>query len=249
MRRGLFSLSIVGVLALTLALGVAYASHGGNYHLFGDAEIVSGGNPGNAVQIRSDADPGFGGISYVIPSGTTFGSLETLMTDFRLEADDLCILGSPRFQIGIDTTGDGVRDANIFAYFGIDSAGAPCVPGTWQNTGDFLQTGRLLDTSQLPGGTFYDPYDSALAKYGSFTVTGIQVVVDSRAGHPDGEQTALIDNTNVDGVIYTYDESAQPGQPTSKDDCKKGGWMTLAREDGTTFKNQGDCVSYTNTGK
>ena len=38
--------------ALTLALGVAYASHGGSYHLFGDAEIVSTGNPGNAVPNR-----------------------------------------------------------------------------------------------------------------------------------------------------------------------------------------------------
>ena len=34
--------------------------------------------------------------------------------------------------------------------------------------------------------------------------------------------------------------------PTDKDDCKKGGWMTMSREDGTTFKNQGDCVSYVN---
>jgi hypothetical protein len=26
--------------------------------------------------------------------------------------------------------------------------------------------------------------------------------------------------------------------------CKDGGWQNLVREDGTTFKNQGDCVSY-----
>ncbi len=36
---------------------------------------------------------------------------------------------------------------------------------------------------------------------------------------------------------------------TSKDQCKNGGWMTFKRADGTSFKNQGDCVSYTNTGK
>jgi hypothetical protein len=34
-----------------------------------------------------------------------------------------------------------------------------------------------------------------------------------------------------------------------KDRCKKGGFESLFREDGGTFKNQGDCVSYTNTGK
>jgi hypothetical protein len=32
-----------------------------------------------------------------------------------------------------------------------------------------------------------------------------------------------------------------------KDDCKNGGWQNLRRADGTPFKNQGDCVSYTNS--
>ena len=54
---------------------------------------------------------------------------------------------------------------------------------------------------------------------------------------------SFIDNTNVDGTIYTYD------QPSNADDCKNGSWMTLTRTDGTSFKNQGDCVSYTNTGR
>lgn len=34
-----------------------------------------------------------------------------------------------------------------------------------------------------------------------------------------------------------------------KDDCTKDGWMTVFRTDGSAFKNQGDCVQYTNTGK
>jgi hypothetical protein len=36
---------------------------------------------------------------------------------------------------------------------------------------------------------------------------------------------------------------------TRKDDCKKGGWETLTRDDGSPFKNQGDCIQYMNTGK
>ena len=34
--------------------------------------------------------------------------------------------------------------------------------------------------------------------------------------------------------------------PTSKDDCKNGGWQNLATADGAPFKNQGQCVSYFN---
>jgi hypothetical protein len=36
---------------------------------------------------------------------------------------------------------------------------------------------------------------------------------------------------------------------TTMDDCKNGGWQNAKRADGTSFKNQGDCVSYTNTGR
>jgi hypothetical protein len=37
--------------------------------------------------------------------------------------------------------------------------------------------------------------------------------------------------------------------PTDKDQCKNDGWKTRVRSDGSTFKNQGDCVSYTQNGK
>ena len=36
---------------------------------------------------------------------------------------------------------------------------------------------------------------------------------------------------------------------TNSNQCKKGGWMTRIRSNGTTFKNQGDCMQYTKTGK
>lgn len=36
---------------------------------------------------------------------------------------------------------------------------------------------------------------------------------------------------------------------TDKGQCKNNGWQTLFRADHSTFKNQGDCVSYTNNGK
>jgi hypothetical protein len=37
--------------------------------------------------------------------------------------------------------------------------------------------------------------------------------------------------------------------PTNTDQCKDGGFAKLVRSDGTTFKNQGDCIQYVNTGK
>jgi hypothetical protein len=37
--------------------------------------------------------------------------------------------------------------------------------------------------------------------------------------------------------------------PTAASQCKNGGWTTSVRADGSTFKNQGDCIQYVNTGK
>jgi hypothetical protein len=39
------------------------------------------------------------------------------------------------------------------------------------------------------------------------------------------------------------------GLPANGNQCKKNGWMNLSRADGSLFKNQGDCVSYTKNGK
>ena len=36
--------------------------------------------------------------------------------------------------------------------------------------------------------------------------------------------------------------------PATSDQCKKGGWQYLVDNNGTPFKNQGDCVSFVATG-
>jgi hypothetical protein len=47
-------------------------------------------------------------------------------------------------------------------------------------------------------------------------------------------------------TTFDLNESANlmPPLPTSKDQCKKGGWQNW----GGLFKNQGDCVSFVATG-
>lgn len=63
-----------------------------------------------------------------------------------------------------------------------------------------------------------------------------------------GTNTVTIDATDLGGiaatilrltVTYTTSNVVQ-----AKDDCKGGGWANVTRPDGSSFKNQGDCVSY-----
>lgn len=49
----------------------------------------------------------------------------------------------------------------------------------------------------------------------------------------------LIDNMN----------SSSSTPPTSINQCKNGGWQNYSRTNGSTFKNQGDCIQYVNTQK
>jgi hypothetical protein len=78
-----------------------------------------------------------------------------------------------------------------------------------------------------------------------------------RAGEPYGGTpgapggfTGYLDKATIgvsgNTVVYDFEPflTAQ-----NKDDCKNGGWQTLRRADGSSFKNQGDCVSYANNGK
>ncbi|MEP7226468.1 MAG: hypothetical protein ABI785_03830 [Gemmatimonadales bacterium] len=55
--------------------------------------------------------------------------------------------------------------------------------------------------------------------------------------------------TNL-GHGFVFDNlSLGTANAVAKDDCKNGGWQSVTRADGSPFKNQGDCIQYTNKGK
>ena len=62
--------------------------------------------------------------------------------------------------------------------------------------------------------------------------------------------TTAVDNLTLGygDDCFTYD--FEPFRvATTKDACKAGGWQSVKRADGSSFKNQGDCVSYVSNGK
>jgi hypothetical protein len=242
--------SILGALAtLLVSVGIVLAA---GYSLFGDAQIVSPGNNGSAhaVQLRSECAEGspaclinstftFGGVDFDIPAGTTFADFQTLGTDYMF-TEGSCGGGGPRFQINVESPTDS---GNIQVYIGPPPGYVGCPMNVWQSTGDLLEGANPIDTGQLTGGTFYDPYDAALIKYGGYTVTGVQLVTDGGWSQLGTVQTVRADNVNIDGTVYTFD------QPQTRGECKKSGYEVVTRADGSEFKNQGDCIQYFNTGK
>ena len=219
-------------LSLSAAIGLscsAIAATGSGYTLFGSASYVMPGNASNrAVQLVADASNGvYSGIDFAVPANLTINNLNMLSTDYNFTAGS-CGLGSPRFGITLA----GFPNKTIFVYIGPPPSYTGCAPNVWTNTGNLLTPTSFVDATQL-GGTFYEPWAAAQIQFSGQVVTDIFLVSDNS---PTGTQTVLIDNTNVDGTLYTY-------EPNSPQDCKDGGWQNFTFAPGP-FKNQGQCVSY-----
>jgi len=104
------------------------------------------------------------------------------------------------------------------------------VPGPADLLNVGLSAGATIGTDVDPNGVFVNAADSAFYCDG-----GTAGTFRSDTGCWGGSvQTIAIAVTNV---------------PTSAAQCQNGGWQTLARPDGTTFANQGQCVSFVNSGK
>jgi len=66
------------------------------------------------------------------------------------------------------------------------------------------------------------------------TIQAIDILIDVQG-------TADVSNITVNGVLQVPEAAT----PTSKEQCKNGGWKTFTNP---SFKNQGDCVSFVATG-
>src|SRR5579864_294302 len=178
-----FAGSLAGV-ALALAVGSTGVLAAGGYTLFGDATLTAGHDSPTGVQLRSSTlvAPGYGGIDFSVPAGMTFSQLQNLGTDYNFTAGS-CGEGAPRFQVNVD----GV---NAFVYIGPPPNYTGCPMDVWTSTGNLASPASFVDTSQLPGGTFYDTFASADLKYGGDAVTGIQLVTDAAAMF--GTQTVVV---------------------------------------------------------
>ena len=103
------------LLAVTAFAGSTLAAH---YSFFGNASVVSGGNPGNAAQLVADAaaPDNFAGVDVSPTEPIAWADLETLSLDYDVTDDD-CGGGSPMTYLGVDTDGDG--DADLFHQDGV----------------------------------------------------------------------------------------------------------------------------------
>ena len=123
----------------------------------------------------------------------------------------------------------------------------PVVEGAWQ-TWDAYQGGQAMWWSTRPINGC--PILFCLMTWGDVVMNNPGATIlggfGVNQGSGNGGLTVSTDALKIShgDVCATYD--FEPFRSTNE--CKKGGWQTMRRADGSEFKNQGDCVSYVNTG-
>ncbi|HEX3100122.1 MAG TPA: hypothetical protein VHQ41_04120 [Patescibacteria group bacterium] len=142
-----------------------------------------------------------------------------------------CGVGDDFTDVDIATLDRSVPHTIKFAMNFVDGAGNDVVKiyidGVLKTTGTSWE-----DYFRYCEGNPTRPVDSILFR------TGGNVGVISTLGNG-----FLVDDVSV------MSGPTPPPVATNKDQCKNGGWANVVRADGSGFKNQGDCVSYTNNGK
>ncbi|MEX2546682.1 MAG: hypothetical protein WD830_02705 [Chloroflexota bacterium] len=214
----------------------------------GSAQFNIGADGDSAAQLANSAY-----------AGTRLDSLTALSYSTYVQQD-----GSggqaPYLILRVDNDGNGTIDDLIFfepvyqtATFFPSNPQPSLALATWQSW-DALNGGwwSLNGIAGAGPGTDVKSLDDYLAAEPDATITntltagGVRIVTGFGAGAWDNF-VGNADSFTINGTTYDFEPNLST--PANKNACKGNGWMNLARADGSTFKNQGDCIQYANTGK
>jgi hypothetical protein len=152
---------------------------------------------------------------------------------------------------GVDFSGPLVcGEANFVEATGIATGLNRAVPHTIKLTMDLLEGPSndivkvYVDGSLRHTGTSWEDY----YRYDCEAAThlgkppAVNRILYRTSSVPNAPLTAL------HGFVFDNLSLGTANAAALKDQCKNGGWRSMTRADGTPFKNQGDCIQYTNTG-
>ena len=166
------------------------------------------------------ADGAYSGVYY--QTSSLSGKLVGDVTQLSFNYTGTATAGSPRFSLPIDVTGDGTTD--MYAFIG----------AFYCNNGAGLVDAINDETCTIfVGSESFANWDALVAEHPTWHIGAIPFVI------ADDPGLWTVSNVHMGETASTSD----------KNSCKQGGWKDLERADGSSFKNQGDCIQYLNTGK
>lgn len=152
--------------------------------------------------------------------------------------------------VGTTCTGFTTFVFEPYENVGLGTPGGVVIPNVWQqwdvDAGQFWSSRTYTDgTCSVVAGAGGAPFYS-LAALKSICPNAVVVGFGVNIGTFNPSYDVYTDLFNFNGTTYDFEPYLVP---TNKDQCKDGGFLTAKRADGSSFKNQGDCIQYVNTGK
>jgi hypothetical protein len=140
---------------------------------------------------------------------------------------------------------NGTSGFTTLVYEPYEGGGGPVTPGIWQRwdvyAGKFWSTRNVTCSNGVitksQGTTMY-----TLAQIKAMCPQALVLEYGLNIGSNNPSYNVETDLFNFNGTTYNFELT---NKPSSKDACKKDGWMNLTDQNGQPFKNQGLCVSWT----
>ena len=159
-------------------------------------------------------------------------------------------------NIQVDINGDAPGGFTTLVFEPVYNTGqGAVVSGTWQTWDAYMGGAAIWWSSNpinvAPNRDTFVTWQSIVDNNPDAVIVG-GFGINQGSGNPAlttaSDNLSLGYGTGADAVCVTYD--FEPFRvATSKDDCKDGGWQNVKTAGGASFKNQGQCVQYVNTGK
>jgi hypothetical protein len=263
---GLAATTSVVVTAADLENSKAAAMTNGKWFFYNDEDDTVDNTLGSFV-VGPGAAPAGVGSAQISVSGTQRRNLAT----YRFSGTPLASITTLKYSTYNPSAGNGGGvNRSGYLQFNVDFDGSDTwqrrltflpadngvvSPDTWKEW-DAIATGTAkwrYSGATWPGpgavsGATPKTWSQILSQYPGVRIRLTDAFLGIRVGEPYANgYTENIDAIKVGTASATTTFDFEP-VPQDKDDCKNGGWQNHVRANGTPFKNQGDCVSYTNNG-
>jgi hypothetical protein len=121
----------------------------------------------------------------------------------------------------------------------------PIVPNAWQHwdveSGLFWSTRTVVCSNGTVAGTPGGPAIYTIAQVSSMCPNAVVAGFGVNIGSFNPGYVVRTDGFDFNGTTYDFQLT---NTPTSKDECKDGGFANLTDAQGNTFGNQGQCVAF-----
>jgi hypothetical protein len=214
--------------------------------------VVDASAPGNphkgALQLTTDTPASK--AQYMHDTATPLSSVTELGYSTKQNSASF-VSGDPSYQLGTclgGVVGTSCVGFTTFVYEPYENG--VVIPSAWQSWD--VDAGQMWSSRSYTDGTcivaaggggapFY-----TLAPLKTACPNAVVVKFGVNIGSNNPSYDVESDLVDFNGTTYNFEpyEVAK-----DKGDCKDAGWKDVKRADGSSFKNQGDCIQYVNTGK